>query len=191
MRGILVLLVVATSSLVVGCGGGPDAPSSPSPTHASPSPTPTALSQSQQLVIYLHQLSKYVKRENAIGADADKIHIKQSNHSALQSAYANIAQEASDLSIAVAVMNPPKCVAGSHQAYVRSLRTIYLAWTALSNSETDWQLSTSMMQADRLRALSLAHRGQSESATWWFELRVTAGKLHVRIPFSNPVPSAS
>jgi hypothetical protein len=132
-----------------------------------------------------------VKREHAIGVESGKLtptRIKQSSHSGLQSEFANIAREANDLSVAVAVLNPPQCVAGSHQFYVRSLRTLYLAWTAAANSETDWQFSTSMARADDLRALALVHRGESESATWWFELRVIAGKLHVRIPFSNPVP---
>ena len=52
----------------------------------------------------------------------------------------------------------------------------------------DWQLSTAMAHADALRALALARRGQSESATWWFELRVIAGGVsRSEFPFANPV----
>ena len=145
------------------------------------------LSQSWQLVIYLHQHSKYVKRERAIVVQMRRVDSsrdsKEGDHSALQVQYAKIAQEFDELGVGVAAMNPPQSVAASHELAVRYLRTMYEVMTALSNVEADAKISKSLGRSDALRALALYRQGQSESAAWWFELRVTAKKLHVRIPF--------
>jgi hypothetical protein len=96
MRRILVLLIVAASSLIVGCAGGAVVHPSPGPTNPFVSPTPV-LSQSWQLVIYLHQLSKYVKRDRAIAEQSNGVAssraYKQNDRPALQARYYKIANE--------------------------------------------------------------------------------------------------
>lgn len=180
MRSVLVLLVVAVSSLVVGCVGG-------ATCATSPTPTPTALSQRQQLVVYLHEFSKEVNRELAVTAQARRImssrSYKEDDHSALQVQFAKCAQELDDLSVDCAAMDPPPCAASSHEAYVRFLRSRYLAVVAISDAEGKMEVSASSGHSDALRAQKFYDQAQSEFRSWSFQLRVAAKKLHVPIPF--------
>ena len=182
---MLLLLSIAASMLVVGCGGGATIQPSASTTHPSPSPTPTALSQRQQLVLYLREFAKYGKRETALVDRDNRIYktvnamSQGDNYSAVRARLAKVAQGWNDLSVVCAAMNPPRCVAASHWLLVRYLPTAYFSDLAYYN-----YLAPSGTNSDYRRVTELDSRARSEFRAWSFTLRVVAMKLHVRIPFS-------
>jgi hypothetical protein len=131
-----------------------------------------------------------VKRERGIAEQmvvvADRGSTKK-DRSALQAQYTNIAHETHSLSVAVAVMDVPKCVAASHRVYVRSLSAMYLVASDMSSYESELEGTDEVARVDSLAgAVRSTREVQSETATWWFQLRAVAGALHARVPFSNP-----
>ena len=105
LRMLVLLVVTAASLLVAGCGGGAAAPS-PNATRPSPNPAPTALSQRQQLVVYLRQLTKDVKRTKVLGKRSHGIlsamSTKRYGHSTLQARSTRVAEALDQLSVSVA-----------------------------------------------------------------------------------------
>lgn len=75
-------------------------------------------------------------------------------------------------------MNPPQCVADSHQAWLYFLYDEYLSTTAIS------KYVASGKAADRLRALKWDTRATAEFGKWSSELHATAKRLDVHLPAS-------
>ena len=182
MRRMPVWLILGVALLLTGCGSGVAAHSSPSPT---PSPTPTVLSQRQQLVLYLREFKKYANREGALVASEKRLFKttggmhQGDDFSAPRARMLKIARKFNALSVDCAAMDPPQCVAGSHKLFVRCLRNAYLADLAYCDYLGTSAKGVSVGQ----RAVKLTTLAEREYLAWSFSLRVTAKKLHVRIPF--------